>query len=110
KDGKIMVWGDGSEERVLLYIDDLVKYVELAIDRQSARFDLSNVGYGSSVSINELIQKIIKASGKELRIEYDRSKPTIKTRLCLDITRAREQLGWSPRTSLDEGIRKTLAW
>jgi GDP-L-fucose synthase len=109
-DGKITVWGDGSEERDLLYVDDLVDYVHRAIDGQKTPFDLSNVGYGSSVSISELIQKIILASKKDVQIAYDRSKPTIKTKTYLDITQARENLGWVPKTTLEEGIRKTLEW
>jgi len=108
--GKIVVWGNGQEERDLLYISDLVDFVELAIDRQDSRFALYNAGYGSSISVSDLVKKIIACSGKNLEIEYDLSKPSIKTKLCLDITRAKDSLGWSPRVSLDEGIRKTMDW
>jgi nucleoside-diphosphate-sugar epimerase len=110
QEGKITVWGDGSEERDLLYVDDLVDYVGRVIDGQTAPFDLSNVGGGQSVSIRELVQKVISGSGKEVQIAYDRSKPTIKTKLCVDISKAREAFGWQPKTSLDEGIRKTIQW
>lgn len=110
EDGKIVVWGEGDEERDLLYISDLVDFVEIAIDRQTAKFELYNVGYGSSISVNNLVKKIIYYSGKDIDIEYDLSKPTIKTRLCLDIAKARDSLGWTPNVSLDEGIKKTLQW
>lgn len=109
-DGKITVWGDGSEERDLLYVGDLVDYVNCAIDKQTAPFDLSNVGYGQAVSIADLVRKVIAASGKNVEIAYDRSKPTIKTKLSVDISKARETFGWQPKTSLDEGIRKTIQW
>jgi nucleoside-diphosphate-sugar epimerase len=108
--GKIVVWGTGDEERDLLYVSDLVDAVEAAIDKQESKFELFNIGYGSSISVKDLVQKIITFSGKNISIEYDLSKPTIKTRLCLDITKARSSLGWVPRVSLDEGIKKTMEW
>lgn len=108
--GTIAVWGAGEEERDLLYISDLVDFVEFAIDRQESKFELYNVGYGSSISVSNLVKKIIACSEKEIGIEYDLSKPTIKTKLCLDITRAKNSLGWYPKVSLDEGIRRTMEW
>lgn len=108
--GKIIVWGAGEEERDLLYISDLVDFVELAIDKQESKFGLYNAGYGSSISISDLVKKIITCSGKDIEIEYDLSKPNIKTKLCLDNARANETFGWAPRISLDEGIHKTIAW
>ncbi|TET67901.1 MAG: NAD-dependent epimerase/dehydratase family protein, partial [Candidatus Aminicenantes bacterium] len=86
--GKIVVWGAGEEERDLLYVSDLVNFVELAIDKGESKFELYNVGYGSSVSVNDLVKKIIASSGKDLKIEYDLTKPNIKTKLCLDIAKA----------------------
>ena len=107
---KIVVWGEGKEERDLLYISDLVDFVKLAIAKQSSKFELLNAGYGSSISISDLVNKIIEYSGKNLKVEYDLTKPTIKTKLCLDITKAKNSLGWSPEISLEDGIKKTLAW
>lgn len=109
-DGKIMVWGSGEEERDLLYVSDLVDFVGLAIEKQEAPFELFNVGYGEAISIKELVKKIIEASGTDLKMEHDLSKPTIKTSLCLDTAKARESLGWHRRVSLDEGIQKTMQW
>jgi len=108
--GKIVVWGSGEEERDLLYISDLINFVELVIDKQESRFELYNVGYGSSISIKDLVAKIIVASGKDLSIEHDLSKPSIKTALCLNTAKAKKSLDWSIQVSLDEGIQKTLDW
>jgi nucleoside-diphosphate-sugar epimerase len=108
--GEIVVWGAGNEERDLLYVSDLVDFVMLAIEKQSSPFELYNVGYGSSISINKLVEKIVKQSGKEIEIKHDLSKPSIKTKLCLDISKADNSLGWSPKVSLDEGIRRTMDW
>jgi nucleoside-diphosphate-sugar epimerase len=108
--GKIIVWGTGEEGRDLLYVSDLVDFVTLALERQESSFELINVGYGEAVSVADLVRKIVFCSGKNLDVEYDLSKPTIKTKLCLDATKAKKILGWSPRVSLEEGIRKTMVW
>jgi nucleoside-diphosphate-sugar epimerase len=107
---KITVWGTGEEARDLLYVDDLVDFVERAIRRQSAPFALYNCGYGQAIAIKELVAKIVEKSGRQLHIEHDLSQPTIKTSLSLDCSKAERELGWRPRTMLDEGIEKTIGW
>ncbi len=110
KDGKIVVWGDGSEERDLLYVDDLVAFVERVLDRQRSPFELINVGYGKSISVRELVDKIIQHSGQKVKIEFDRSKPSINFKLSINIDQAKELYSWKPQISLDQGIQKSLAW
>jgi GDP-L-fucose synthase len=110
KDKKITVWGTGEEERDLLYVDDLVDFIELALMKQKTSFQLYNVGYGSSISIKKLVTKIIDCSKKDLKIQHDLSQPTTKTKLCLDCSKAKEQLGWYPKHTLEDGIKKTMAW
>lgn len=108
--GKIVVWGEGSEERDLLYVGDLLELIDQALARQESPYELVNVGSGISVSVRQLVEKIIKHSGKKLEIEFDRTQPTIPFKLCLNIERAQKLYQWRPRTSLDEGILKTLDW
>jgi len=110
EDGRVVVWGSGEEKRDLLHVSDLVRFVDLALNREKRPFALFNVGSGICVSVAELVRKIIDASGRQLRIEYDLSQPTIPTSLSLDITRARQEIGWEPTMSLDDGIRETIRW
>lgn len=110
KDGKVVVWGQGQEVRDFLYVDDFVRFVELVIDRQDYPFDIFNVGLGQSITIRELVEKVVGASGKNLEIVYDPSGPTIGTKISMNINKAKEKFGWQPRVSLDEGIAKTIAW
>lgn len=110
KDGVINVWGTGEGARDLLYIDDLVAFVDAAIERQEAPYELFNVGLGKATKIIDLINKIIEHSGKQLTIKHDLSKPTIPTSLFLDCTKAKELLNWEPKVDIDEGIKKTLKW
>jgi nucleoside-diphosphate-sugar epimerase len=106
----IDIWGSGEEARDLLYVDDLLAFVELAIDRQTEPYALYNVGLGRAISVRELVEKIIAASGRSLEIRHDLSKPSIKTSLCLDCRKAERELGWRAEISLEEGIRRTLEW
>lgn len=110
KAGKITVWGDGSEKRDLLYVSDLVDFVEIVLQKQKEPFELINIGQGKSFSVKEVIQKIIAGSGKLIEMEFDTSKPTIKFNLALNITKAQQKYNWEPKTSLEEGIAKTIAW
>lgn len=109
-DGRIVVWGTGEEARDLLYIDDLVDFVESALERQTGRFELYNCGSGEAVSVRDLVNLVVRISGRTLTVTHDLDKPTIKTSLRLDFSKARRELGWEPCTSLEEGLTKTLAW
>jgi GDP-L-fucose synthase len=109
-DEKVVVWGTGEEERDLLYVDDLVRFVQLSIEKQPEKYRLYNCGYGQAIPIKELVNKIVHHSGKMLKIEHDLSQPTIKTSLFLDCSLAKKELGWNVQVDLDTGIKKTLAW
>lgn len=110
KDNTITVWGEGKEARDLLYISDLVNLVERIIDKQNYAFGLFNAGTGKAISIDMLVRKIIEISGKNLTLQYDKTKPTIATKIFLNSSRAKEKFGWEPKVNLEEGIRKTLDW
>jgi nucleoside-diphosphate-sugar epimerase len=107
---EIVVWGQGNEERDLLYVSDLVDFLECSLEKQKSKFEIFNAGYGSSISVKKLVERVIAHSGKNVGIRYDLSKPSINTKLCLDITKAKSLLGWAPKISIDEGIKKTIKW
>jgi nucleoside-diphosphate-sugar epimerase len=109
-DDTITVWGDGKAERDLLYVDDLSRFVDMALLPTVDSFNLLNVGCGGSIPVKDLIQKMVSISGKDLEIEFDKSKPTKNDKIALDSSKAREIYGWSPEISLEEGIRKTMDW
>ena len=110
KDGKVNVWGIGEEKRDLLYVSDLVDFIDLALNKQTTPYELFNVGIGEGIRIKDLISKIIHHSGRDLEIVHDLSKPSLPTSLFLDCSRAEELLDWKPKHTLDNGIIKTLNW
>lgn len=107
--GEITVWGTGEEARDLLYVDDLMECVEMMLKKQQTPFELVNVGLGQATMIKDLVQKIISHSGREIKINFDLSKPTIKTVFFPDLTKIKN-FGWQPKHSLDQGIKKTIEW
>jgi nucleoside-diphosphate-sugar epimerase len=109
-DGTVQVWGTGEESRDLLYVEDLVKFIDAAIEKQTSNYELFNVGLGQGVKIKDLVKKIVDASGRSLEIVHDISKPTVPTSLFLDCAKAKNLLGWSPSYTLDEGIMATIEW
>jgi GDP-L-fucose synthase len=110
QNGKVNVWGTGEEARDLLYVDDLVEFVDAAINNQESNYELFNVGLGKATQVKDVVSKIITHSGKDLEMVHDLSKPTIPTSLFLDCSKAKQLLNWEPKVTLDEGIIKTIKW
>ena len=112
KDGEsIKVWGSGEDtKRDLLYVSDVVSFIQDIIIKQRDSFELVNLGYGKAFSVKEIVESIIKVSGKDLSIIYDTSKPVIPTTLALDSSKAIKKYGWQPKISFIDGIKRTLDW
>lgn len=106
----VNVWGSGEESRDFVYIDDLADLVQRAIERQAAPFAVYNCGAGVPVTVNDLVSRVIAASGKSLDVRHDRSKPSIAVSPFLDCGKAERELGWRPRVSLGEGLARTVEW
>lgn len=106
----IPVWGDGSEIRDLIYIDDFLDGV-LAAANARERFVAVNIASGRGASVREILEILLEIDRRsDARVEFDTSKPsTIPVRL-MDTSLAREHLGFEARTSLEEGLARTLTW
>lgn len=111
KDGdEITIWGDGLTERDLLYVTDVVNFIDKAISGQQNKYELYNVGYGKSFSVKEIVEKIIKISNKKINVVHDLKKPSINTKLALNSDKAWRELSWKAETSIEDGISKTIQW
>lgn len=109
-DGQITVWGPGTEARDLLYVGDLCEFVDTALARQKSPYELLNVGLGSAIEIKDLVRMIVDLAVRPLEVKHDLSKPHIPSRVYLDVTRAAERFGWRPKTTLEDGTKRTIAW
>jgi UDP-glucuronate decarboxylase len=105
----LQIYGDGSQSRSFCYVDDMVDAVLKLMDSSDHLTGPVNLGTPWETSIREIALKIIEMTGSESKIEY-RSLPVDDPRQrCPDITRARDNLGWSPRTTFQIGLERTIA-
>lgn len=106
---RFIIFGDGKQKRAFLYVKDCVEGLMLALQKIE-NADPINLGSEEVISINALAQKIIALSGKYIKIEYDHAGPKGTYRYCADTTKMKKVLGWSPKTPLDEGLKRTFEW
>lgn len=105
----VVVWGDGTQTRSFLYVSDLVEGLLLALERYPVG-DPVNLGTDEEVTIAELARMILEFSGRTPRLVFDASRPVGQRRRHGDLTKAREQLGFTPRVALREGLHQTIQW
>ncbi len=105
----VVLWGDGSPTREFLFVEDCVEGLVLAAERYDGPEPV-NLGAGKEISISELADLIAEATGYQGRIVWDLTQPGGQPRRSLDASRARELFGFEARTSLREGIERTVAW
>ncbi|MDG6901524.1 MAG: NAD-dependent epimerase/dehydratase family protein [Nitrososphaerota archaeon] len=106
-----VVWGDGSQRRCFVYIDDALDGLFALRSHVEKKGDLTvNIGSTEEVTVLETARKIVALSGKDIKMKFDQSKPKGALNRKPDLGRARRVLGWSPKTPFDEGLGKTYEW
>ena len=103
----ITVFGDGSQTRSFCYVDDLVEGIYRLLI--SNCHEPVNIGNPHEMTIKEMAETVIHATGSASRIDYKPlpvDDPQIRQP---DITRAKQLLGWQPRVALEEGLKQTIA-
>mgnify|MGYP001566403318 CR=1 FL=1 len=105
---EITLWGSGNPRREFIFVDDLAESC-IFLMNNDFDVDLINIGVGSDISIKELAEMIKKISGFSGEIKWDTSKPDGAMQKLLDNSRIKS-LGWSSKTSFNEGLEKTYKW
>jgi GDP-L-fucose synthase len=111
---QVVIWGTGSPMREFLYVDDMAAASTFVMELNKVSYDKQvepmqnhiNVGYGSDITIADLAKTVAKVIGYQGNIAFDSSKPDGPPKKLMDSTKLRN-LGWSPLTSLDLGLKKT---
>ena len=103
------IWGDGSVERDFIHVADVARAFVLATTHPRPE-GLMNIGSGTSASLREIVGLVEASLGRPLRVDYQRERKIDVKRNVLDISRARDSLGWAPQIELAEGIARTAAW
>lgn len=103
---EVEIWGDGEARREFMYAADLADFIFMALDRLDDLPQLLNVGLGHDYTINEYYRAVADVLGYRGKFVHDLSKPVGMKQKLIDTTRVRT-FGWTHKTSLRDGIRKT---
>jgi len=104
----VTLWGSGAAKREFLFVDDLATAVVHALENKLPDH-LYNVGTGTDVTIKTLAKIVQKIIGHKGNIIWDSSKPDGTPRKLMNISKMKK-IGWSYKTELEEGVKKTYEW
>jgi GDP-L-fucose synthase len=108
-DRKITAWGTGSASREFLYVEDCADGLIASMEKYDSPEPM-NLGSGREITVRDLTHLIAELAGFKGEIVWDASKPDGQPRRCLDISKARDSIDFVARTSLEDGLRKTIEW
>jgi GDP-L-fucose synthase len=104
---EVVLWGTGEPTREFLYVDDAARALLLAAERLRTSEPV-NVGTGHETKIRDLAESIRTLVGFDGEIVWDSTKPDGQPARYLDVTRARDLMGFEATTSLEDGLRRTI--
>ncbi len=109
------VWGTGSASREFLFVEDAADGILTATEKMTDPTPI-NLGTNFEITIRDLVHLIAKLTGFadestiEEKIRWDSTKPDGQPRRCLDVSRAKDMMGWEARVGFEEGLKRTIAW
>ncbi|CAN7385153.1 NAD-dependent epimerase/dehydratase family protein [Bradyrhizobium sp. LjRoot220] len=109
KSNPFEVWGSGNEMRDFLHVEDFARGCLLAIEKHAV-CDPVNIGYGTAISIREVVETILRAAGHQVTPRFDPSKPTTIPVRTVDTSKARRLLGFEPQIPIETGLSDLVRW
>ena len=106
----IPVWGDGSELRDLLYIEDFVEALQVVMEKETEMFQVYNVGSNEVHSVNDVLGLMKHIVDYNAPTEYIQGKPSMIPTRRIDSNKIKENLGWESKTSLEVGLKNAYVW
>ncbi len=109
----ITIFGDGQQTRDFVFVGDIVDGWSRALANKAAKGQVINLGGGRETSINDLAHAVTGAFGfakGKYDIRHAPGRPGEQRSVQADVSKARELLGWEPKTSFEEGLKQTVAW
>ena len=103
----ILLDGDGSQVREPVYVDDVVGAIKASLQKDGTGCAVYNISGSEAVTIADLAKRIHAIAGKEIRVMPSGKPPVPPLSLRLDISKARQELGWQPQVRLEDGLKKT---
>ena len=106
----ITLYGDGSQTRSFCYVDDLIDGLQSLMGSPENFTGPVNLGNASEFTVLELAERIVQLTGSRSKFVFNPLPVHDPQRRQPDLTLARRELGYAPRVTLDEGLRKTIAY
>ena len=107
----ITLYGQGNTRRDYTFVADIVQGIIASLERaQGMGFEVFNLGNERAITLRELVEAVGSATGKPLEIRHAPMQPGDVEVTCADTAKARRLLGYAPQTSLEEGLRRYVAW
>ena len=106
--GTLVAHGDGNQTRDYVYVDDVVSALVAAATAPNVNGMVVNVGSGKETSISDLIKAVLDVTGSNAEVIYNPTTSGGVSRLCADLTLAKEKLNYRPSIDLNDGLRMTL--
>ena len=103
------VYGDGQQSRDFTHVDDIVEANWLALEKGSPG-KVYNIGGGSRVTLNEVIEMIKAMVGRELKVHYEGVQKGDVRHTFADMSKARGKLGYQPKVSIQDGLEREYEW
>ena len=103
----IVIFGDGKQTRDYTYVDDVAQAHRMALEKEKTL--TVNIGSGVATSVNKLFKLMAAQTKYVFPPKYEDPRPGDVQNIVLDVSKARRELGWKPHTTLDDGLRQTLA-
>ena len=106
---EVTIYGDGQQERDYIFVSDVVDATMAAARPDAPTFGTFNVASGAPTPVNKIFSLLAEETGYDRAPIYAPERPGEVRRIYLDISRARQELGWAPRIGMREGIARTVA-
>ncbi len=111
KSSPISIEGDGQQTRDFLYVKDAVNaYWAVISNMAKAKGEIFNIGTGKETTIIDLAKKILEVTKSKSTMQFVSARKGDLPALCASIDKIKQKLGWSPKTSLEEGLSRTAKW
>lgn len=103
----VVIYGDGEQTRDFVYVGDCAyaNYLAVTVDHKPGIY---NIGWGRPTSVNDIFNTLAKVTQFPHAAAFDSAKVGETRHIYLDATKAKNELGWSPTLSLEEGLKKTV--
>lgn len=103
-------YGDGTTSRDYTFIDDIIAGVRAALDYQGSSYELINLGNNRTISLAEMVRALEETLGVQAKLDRQPQQPGDVPRTWADIGKAARLLGYAPKTSFREGLRRFVTW